>query len=151
METNRCVQLGTGARRPLATLLLWLGTTALGSGQALANVQFEFGSYSVKEDAGMVLIGVTRGDDSVTVKPPALTFEEKTLTGSYFGSARPRLDFPRLIGLYQSGRLLLDEMITRRYTLDEAPQAFDDMVSGRNARGVIVFDDVLREAAAAGT
>lgn len=42
--------------------------------------------------------------------------------------------------LYQAGRLKLDELITRRYSIDEAPQAFDDLAQGRNARGVIVFD-----------
>jgi S-(hydroxymethyl)glutathione dehydrogenase/alcohol dehydrogenase len=70
-----------------------------------------------------------------------LTFGEKTLTGSYFGSARPREDFPRLIGLYRNHRLKLDELISRTYTIDEAPQAFADMQAGRNAaRGVIVFE-----------
>jgi S-(hydroxymethyl)glutathione dehydrogenase/alcohol dehydrogenase len=75
-----------------------------------------------------------------TVRTASLTFEEKTLTGSYFGSARPRQDFPRLLGLYRAKRLKLDELITRRYRIDEAPQAFADLAEGRNARGVIVFD-----------
>jgi S-(hydroxymethyl)glutathione dehydrogenase/alcohol dehydrogenase len=68
-----------------------------------------------------------------------LPFEEKTLTGSYFGSCVPRIDFPRMLALYQGGKLMLDELITRRYSVDEAPQAFADLQSGRNARGVIVF------------
>ena len=68
-----------------------------------------------------------------------LPFEEKTLTGSYFGSCVPRIDFPRMLGLYMGGKLKLDELITRRYSINEAPQAFADLVSGRNARGVIVF------------
>jgi len=38
-----------------------------------------------------------------------------------------------------AGRLKLDELITRRYSIDEAPQAFDDLKSGQNARGVIEF------------
>jgi S-(hydroxymethyl)glutathione dehydrogenase/alcohol dehydrogenase len=41
--------------------------------------------------------------------------------------------------LYQTGKLKLDELITRTYTIDEAPQAFADLLEGRNARGVIVF------------
>jgi S-(hydroxymethyl)glutathione dehydrogenase/alcohol dehydrogenase len=51
----------------------------------------------------------------------------------------PRVDYPRMLGLYMAGRLKLDELITRRYSIDEAPQAFEDMQSGKNARGVIVF------------
>jgi S-(hydroxymethyl)glutathione dehydrogenase/alcohol dehydrogenase len=36
--------------------------------------------------------------------------------------------------------LLLDELITRTYSIDEIGSAFDDMLAGRNAKGVIVFD-----------
>jgi len=39
-----------------------------------------------------------------------------------------------------AGRLKLDELITRRYRIDEAPAAFADLEAGRNARGVIVFE-----------
>jgi S-(hydroxymethyl)glutathione dehydrogenase/alcohol dehydrogenase len=94
---------------------------------------------SLRKGGKAVVVGVTRGEDSVAVRPPALTFEEKTLTGSYFGSARPREDFPRLLALYRSGRLKLDELITHRYRIEEAPQAFADLEAGKNARGVIVF------------
>lgn len=86
-----------------------------------------------------VVVGVASQKDNTTVRTASLTFEEKTLTGSYFGSARPREDFPRLLALYRNKRLKLDELITRTYTIDEAPQAFADLASGKNARGVIVF------------
>jgi S-(hydroxymethyl)glutathione dehydrogenase/alcohol dehydrogenase len=95
---------------------------------------------SLRKGGKAVVVGVTRGEETVPVRPVALTFEEKTLTGSYFGSSRPREDFPRLLALYRAGRLKLDELITRRYRIDEAPQAFADLEAGRNARGVIVFD-----------
>jgi S-(hydroxymethyl)glutathione dehydrogenase/alcohol dehydrogenase len=86
-----------------------------------------------------VVVGVASQKDNTTVRTASLTFEEKTLTGSYFGSARPREDFPRLLALYRNKRLKLDELITRTYSIDEAPQAFADLASGKNARGVIVF------------
>jgi len=86
-----------------------------------------------------VVVGVAKPGDSTAVRTMTLPFEEKTLTGSYFGSCVPRIDFPRMLGLYMGGKLKLDELITRRYSIDEAPQAFADLVSGRNARGVIVF------------
>ena len=86
-----------------------------------------------------VVVGVASQKDTTTLRTASLTFEEKTLTGSYFGSARPREDFPRLLALYRAKRLKLDELITRSYTIDEAPQAFADLAAGRNARGVIVF------------
>jgi Zn-dependent alcohol dehydrogenase len=68
-----------------------------------------------------------------------LPFEEKTLTGSLYGSCVPRIDFPRLLALYIAGRLKLDELITHRYSIEQAPQAFADLEAGRNARGVIEF------------
>lgn len=86
-----------------------------------------------------VVVGVASKKDNTTVRTASLTFEEKTLTGSYFGSARPREDFPRLLALYRNKRLKLDELITRTYRIEEAPQAFADLASGKNARGVIVF------------
>lgn len=86
-----------------------------------------------------VVVGVAPPDDKTSISTASVTFAEKTLTGSYFGSARPREDFPRLLGLYQAGRLMLDELITNTYPIDEAPQAFADLVGGRNARGMIVF------------
>lgn len=86
-----------------------------------------------------VVVGVAGPKDMTSVRTATLTFEEKTLTGSYYGSARPREDFPRLLGLYRGGRLKLDELITHRYGVEEAPQAFDDLAAGRNARGMIIF------------
>jgi S-(hydroxymethyl)glutathione dehydrogenase/alcohol dehydrogenase len=59
----------------------------------------------------------------------------------------PRLDLPRLIELYRAGKLELDKLITKRYALDDLPQAFEDMEAGRIARGVLVFEEANREAA----
>ncbi len=94
---------------------------------------------AIRRGGKAVVVGVAKGSDSTTIKPMTLVFEEKTLTGSYFGSCVPRIDFPRMLQLYMAGKLKLDELITKRYTIDEAPQAFADMEAGRNARGVIIF------------
>ena len=87
-----------------------------------------------------VTVGVSAPTDSAPVRTLAMTAMERSLKGSYFGSARPREDFPRLIKMYRTGQLKLDELITKTYTVDEAPQAFADLAEGRNARGVILFD-----------
>jgi len=94
---------------------------------------------AIRRGGKAVVVGVARPAESASFKPMTMVFEEKTLQGSYFGSCVPRVDFPRLLGLYASGRLKLDELITRRYRVEEAPQAFADLESGKNARGVIVF------------
>jgi Zn-dependent alcohol dehydrogenase len=44
-----------------------------------------------------------------------------------------------VLDFYKAKRLKLDELITRTYSIDDAPQAFADLAAGRNARGIIVF------------
>lgn len=44
-----------------------------------------------------------------------------------------------LLNLYRAGRLKLDELVTKTYTLDQINEAFDDMRAGRKIRGVIKF------------
>jgi Zn-dependent alcohol dehydrogenase len=106
----------------------------VGSGELAAT------AYKAIRRGGLaVVVGVAKPGDSTAVRTMTLPFEEKTLTGSYFGSCIPRIDFPRMLALYMGGSLKLDELITRRYPIDEAPQAFADLESGKNARGVIVF------------
>ena len=68
-----------------------------------------------------------------------MPFQEKVLMGSMYGSARPSIDFPRLLALYKSHRLKLDELVTATYRIDDVNRAFEDMNNGVNARGVIVF------------
>jgi Zn-dependent alcohol dehydrogenase len=106
----------------------------VGSGE-LAGVAYR----AIRRGGLAVVVGVAKPGDSTSVRTMTLPFEEKTLTGSYFGSCVPRIDFPRMLGLYMGGKLKLDELITRRYSVQEAPQAFADLESGKNARGVIVF------------
>ena len=64
----------------------------------------------------------------------------KEIKGTIFGSLNPRADIPALLGLYREGQLKLDELITRRYTLDEINEGYEDMRTGKNIRGVIVYD-----------
>lgn len=106
----------------------------VGSGAVVAQA---YGA--IRKGGTAVVVGVAPPDDRTSISTASMTFSEKALKGSYFGSARPVEDFPRLLGLYKAGRLKLDELITKTYTIDEAPQAFVDLVEGRNARGVIVF------------
>ncbi len=64
---------------------------------------------------------------------------DKIYINPLYGKCRPQIDFPKLVSLYDKGDLMLDEMITRTYSLENLQQAFDDMLAGRNAKGVIVF------------
>lgn len=64
---------------------------------------------------------------------------DKVYINPLYGKCRPQVDFPRIVEHYENGELLLEEMITRTYPLDHLQQAFDDMLAGRNAKGVILF------------
>jgi S-(hydroxymethyl)glutathione dehydrogenase/alcohol dehydrogenase len=65
---------------------------------------------------------------------------EKRIQGSLMGSNRFPVDMPRLCDMYMSGKLKLDDMISRRLKLAEVNDAFDEMKRGEIARSVIVFD-----------
>lgn len=65
---------------------------------------------------------------------------DKVYINPLYGKCRPQIDFPKIVELYDKGSLLLEEMITRTYPLENLQQAFDDMLAGRNAKGVIVFE-----------
>ncbi len=69
-----------------------------------------------------------------------LTLWQKEVRGSLFGGGNPRADIPRLLTLYKEGTLLLDELITKTYSLDEINAGYQDMRDGKNVRGVLVFD-----------
>jgi len=106
----------------------------VGSG-ALAEVAYR----AIRRGGKALIVGVARPQEATSFKPMTMVFEEKTLQGSYYGSCVPRIDFPRMLQMSAAGKLKLKELITRRYTIDEAPQAFADLEAGKNARGVIVF------------
>lgn len=64
---------------------------------------------------------------------------DKVYINPLYGKTRPQIDFPILQDLYAKGDLILDEMVTRTYPLEDLAQAFADMHAGKNAKGVIVF------------
>ncbi|MBA3033797.1 MAG: alcohol dehydrogenase catalytic domain-containing protein [Gammaproteobacteria bacterium] len=91
-----------------------------------------------------------RGGTTVTcsLTPPAhtlnvpgvhLVVEERTLKGSYLGSAVPARDIPHYIALFKAGRLPVDKLITHRLTLDQINEGFDRLASGAAVRQVILF------------
>ena len=76
----------------------------------------------IRRGGKAVIVGVARSADAASIRPMGMVFEEKTLQGSLFGSCVPRIDYPRMLQLYMAGKLKLDELITKRYNIDEAPQ-----------------------------
>ena len=78
-------------------------------------------------------------ETAVTMSLADFTLFEKQLRGSLFGSSNPRCDILRMLGLYTSGQLKLDELITREYPLEAINQGYADMRDGINLRGIIRF------------
>lgn len=74
-----------------------------------------------------------------SVEMPQFWWDKRYLVPLY-GGCLPARDFPRLFDWAARGELMLDAMVTHTYRLGELPQALDDMLAGRSAKGVIVFD-----------
>ncbi|MFO7631094.1 MAG: Zn-dependent alcohol dehydrogenase [Caldilinea sp.] len=88
----------------------------------------------------IVLAGLAPMGSSTNLPGAVLTRQEKTVKGSYYGSAHPQRDFPFFASLYLDGLLNLDGLITRTYRLAEINTAYAEMLSGAVVRSVIVFD-----------
>jgi NDMA-dependent alcohol dehydrogenase len=87
-----------------------------------------------------VLTGMTSQlTSSVKIDLQDFILMNKTLAGTVFGSCNLKADISRLARLYQTGQLQLDEMITKRYRLDEVNDAYDDLLNGKIVRGIIDF------------
>ena len=85
------------------------------------------------------VLGATKRDTKVEI--PALTLlRERRLQGSMMGGLRTSIDIPRYVDLYMAGKLMLDQLISRRRPLGEINEAFDDLRRGEIARTVIVFN-----------
>jgi S-(hydroxymethyl)glutathione dehydrogenase/alcohol dehydrogenase len=85
-----------------------------------------------------VFVGHAPHDTAVDFDARLLMFE-KTVIGSMYGTARPHVDIPRLIGLYRAGKLKLDELVTRTYPLDGINDAFEALAQGQVARSVLTI------------
>lgn len=70
-----------------------------------------------------------------------LTLMQKRVQGAIFGGAGPRTQVPLLLDEYRAGHLDLAGLVTRTYRLEDVNQAYDDMLEGRNIRGMIVYDE----------
>lgn len=87
----------------------------------------------------MVLAGLSPMGTGTNLPGAVLTRQEKTVKGSYYGSVNPQRDFPMMLELYSAGKLKLDQLISRTYRLEQINEAFETMLRGEIARGVITF------------
>lgn len=95
---------------------------------------------SVRKGGTCVVSGICRTDARAAINVNQLVYAEKTLKGTLYGSARPRIDLPHLMEMHQAGSLLLDELLTRTYRLEEINEAYDALDRGEVARSLILWE-----------
>jgi S-(hydroxymethyl)glutathione dehydrogenase/alcohol dehydrogenase len=87
-----------------------------------------------------VLVGIPPLATRAPISPFNIVFGEKTISGTYYGSVRPDIDFPILAALAMDKKLNLDDLISRTYSFEEINEGFRLLTAGSVARGVIVFE-----------
>jgi Zn-dependent alcohol dehydrogenase len=97
-------------------------------------------AYAATSRGGTTIAtGLPHPSKQFSVPAVSLVAEERTVRGSYMGSAVPLRDLPRFVSLYQAGRLPVDQLLTHRLTLDEVNEGFDRLADGQAVRQVIVL------------
>jgi Zn-dependent alcohol dehydrogenase len=88
-----------------------------------------------------VLTGLAH-PESLTVQLSGmdLTLNRKRVIGSLFGDCNPAWDITRMLDLYRAGKLKLDELVTKQYSLADINQGYDDLEAGKNIRGVVIHE-----------
>ena len=95
--------------------------------------------HAVRPGGTLVLAGISPVGSSTNLPGAIVTRQEKTIMGSYYGTANTAVDFPRYADLYLDRTLPLDLLISKTYALDQINEAYADMLKGNIARGVVVF------------
>lgn len=94
---------------------------------------------AVRPGGVLLLVGISPVGSGTNLPGAILTRQEKTVKGSYYGSVNPAEDFPKFAQLYLDGELDLDRLVTKNYSLEQINEAYEDMIDGRVARGVLVM------------
>ena len=87
-----------------------------------------------------VIVGMAPEDDVLEFNALSIPRTERAIVGSWYGSARPWVDLPRLADMYMRGRLKIDELISRSYPLEQINEAYDALQAGEVARSVLTFE-----------
>ncbi|MFI1399360.1 Zn-dependent alcohol dehydrogenase [Streptomyces sp. NPDC020681] len=85
-----------------------------------------------------ILLGMPAATAEASFLPAAM-FLDKSILGCRYGSSRPQHDIALYAELYRQGTLLLDELVTETYPIEDFAKAADDAHHGRVARGVLTF------------
>jgi S-(hydroxymethyl)glutathione dehydrogenase/alcohol dehydrogenase len=108
----------------------------------IVNEQVVQSAFDIIRKGGTEVITGLADPTKVTVQLSGslMTLFQKTVKGTLFGASNPMYDINKILGLYQSGDVKLDELITTKYRLEDVNQGYDDLLSGKNIRGVLVHE-----------
>jgi alcohol dehydrogenase (nicotinoprotein) len=96
---------------------------------------------AVRKNGTIVLTGLAHPESlTVHLSGADLTLNRKHIKGSLFGDCNPAYDIKKMLELYRAGKLKLDELITKQYSLGEINEGYADLEAGKNIRGVIIHD-----------
>jgi alcohol dehydrogenase len=106
--------------------------------ESVGNERVLVQSYQATQRGGTTItVGLPHPSKKFAVSAVSLVAEERTVKGSYMGSAVPKRDIPRYVALYQAGMLPVDLLHTGTIALDEINAAFDALAKGEAVRQVI--------------
>lgn len=95
----------------------------------------------VSKGGTVVLTGMgSLVEKSISIPGTALGLYKKRILGTVFGDCNPTTDIPMLLGLRMNGQLELGDLITQRYSLEQVNEGYDDLLAGKNIRGLIVHE-----------
>jgi alcohol dehydrogenase/S-(hydroxymethyl)glutathione dehydrogenase/alcohol dehydrogenase len=99
-------------------------------------------AFRATQKAGNIVVTAITPDTvkQIDVPPLELFATQKAIMGAVYGFMSPRLQIPELLRLYRSGDLMLRELITRTYALEDINRGYADLDAGKNLRGVVTFD-----------
>ncbi len=93
---------------------------------------------SLRFGGRFVLVGSCPPGSMISISPNDL-ITSKIITGCLQGAIVASVDVPRYVDLYMDGKLPIDKLITKSYSLDAINDAFEDLEKGRAIRSVIRF------------
>jgi S-(hydroxymethyl)glutathione dehydrogenase/alcohol dehydrogenase len=108
--------------------------------EAIGNSRTILQAYESTRPGGVTtVVGMAPEDDEVSINALSLPRTEKVIMGSWYGSARPWVDLPKMVDLYLSGKIQVDSLISRTYPLDEINTAYDALGKGEVARSILLY------------
>ena len=95
---------------------------------------------SLRKAGTAIMIGLGPVGDTAPIDMVDFLRNQKSLVASYYGSASPHETFDKLVNFYLKGKLDVESLITRSYSLEDINEGFDALARGEDGRGIILFE-----------